>query len=166
MVARAFHRSRQFFTALRPRVDAGLQSQAFAFLSERERALFATMTARDQQHCLDVYRRLREQGRDDGDLLAAALLHDAGKGRIALWHRVAFVLLDAAAPGVQRAISARGEGDGWRQALYRCCHHAELGASLARAAGAGERVVALIGEDDSEPVREQLAALKAADDAA
>lgn len=166
MVARVFHRSRQFFTALRPRVDARLQSQAFAYLSERERALFATMTARDQQHCLDVYRRLREERHDDGDLLAAALLHDAGKGRIALWHRVVFVLLDATAPGVQRAISAPGEGDGWRQALYRCCHHAELGAELAREAGAAERVVALIGEDGSEPVREQLAALKAADDAA
>ncbi|MCH8850610.1 MAG: hypothetical protein IIC89_07275 [Chloroflexi bacterium] len=166
MVARAFHRSRQFFTALRPRVDAGLQSQAFALLSERERALFSTMTPRDQQHCLDVYRRLKEEGHDDGDLLAAALLHDAGKGHIALWHRVVFVLLDATAPRLQRAIIAPGEGDGWRQALYRCCHHAELGAELARAAGAGERVVALIGEDGSEPVREQLAALKAADDAA
>ena len=124
------------------------------------------MTPRDQQHCLDVYRRLKEQGHDDGDLLAAALLHDAGKGHIALWHRVVFVRLDATAPRLQRAIIAPGEGDGWRQALYRCCHHAELGAELARAAGAGERVVALIGEDESEPVREQLAALKAADDAA
>jgi hypothetical protein len=161
-IARARYRSRQFFSSLRPRVDAELREEALGLLREPERALFASMTARDQQHCLDVYRRLRDERHDDRDLLAAALLHDAGKGRVALWHRVAFVLLDAGAPGVLDRIAARGDGAGYREALYRCRHHGELGARLAEAAGCTEAVVALIRGDTKN---ELTAALSRADDA-
>jgi hypothetical protein len=109
---------------------------------------------------------LRAQRHDDRELLVAALLHDCGKGQIALWHRVAYVVLDAAAPGFLRGIAAQGDGPSWREALYRCVHHAELGAHRAEQAGSSPRVVALIrGEHDAES-SEQLAALRAADDAA
>lgn len=158
---RALHRSRQLFGALRPRVDAERRAQAFALLRDGERRLFASMTPRDQQHCLDVYARLRAKSGDDRELLVAALLHDAGKGRVALWHRVAYVLLAARAPRLLDRAAAPGEGDGWRQALYRCRHHETLGAALARAAGATERVAALIAGDDVPG----QAALSAADDA-
>lgn len=164
MVTRAFYRSRQFFTSLRPRVDGELRDEAFRSLNEGERRLFATMTRRDQQHCLDVYRRLVEEGHSDRNLLAAALLHDTGKGRIAVWHRVVFVLLDSAAPNVLERVARPGDGRGWREAAYRCRHHPELGAELARKAGSSVEVVALIGEHETEPLRERLAALRAADD--
>ena len=41
------------------------------------------MQPRDQRHCFDVYRSLRRQGGSDREVLQAALLHDAGKGRLA-----------------------------------------------------------------------------------
>ncbi|OGO53232.1 MAG: hypothetical protein A2148_01845 [Chloroflexi bacterium RBG_16_68_14] len=165
--ARALYRSRQFFGSLRPRVDADLRAGAFRLLREPERRLFETMTPRDQQHCLHVYRRLRRQGHDDPDLLAAALLHDVGKGRIALWHRVAYVLLEAWAPGLLRRLAVPGEGSE-RPAfggLYRCRHHPELGAELARQAGASDQVVALIRGEDASALGERLVALQAADEA-
>ena len=161
--ARALYRSRQFFGSVRPRVDASLRDEAFRLLSDAQRALFATMTVRDQQHCLAVYARLREQGHDDPDLLVAALLHDAGKGRIALWHRVAYVLLEASSARSLDRLARPGGGPSWREALHRCRHHPELGAALARDAGCAPATVALIREDPA--AGERLAALRAADEA-
>ncbi len=162
---RVLYRSRQFFGALRPRVDAELLADAFRLLREPEQRLFSTMTLRDQQHCLDVYNRLRQQGHDDPELLAAALLHDVGKGRIALWHRVAYVLLSAATPGLLRRLAVPGDGPNWRAALYRCRHHPELGAELARQAGCPTQVVALIHGENVDAQDGRLAALQAADEA-
>jgi hypothetical protein len=161
MANRALYRSRQFFGSIRPRVDAALRDEAFALLGAGERRLFESMTPRDQQHCLAVYRLLREQGHDDRDLLAAALLHDAGKGCVALWHRVAYVLLPR---WLLQRIAIEGETPGWRQALYRCLNHAELGARLAQEAGASDATIALIGER-LPATDERLRALHAADDA-
>jgi len=165
VVARARYRSRQFFGSLRPRVDTELRAEAFDLLSEPQRELFLTMTPRDQEHCLAVYDRLREQGQGERDLLVAALLHDAGKGSVALWHRVAYVLLSAGAPGLLRRLVEPGDGRLWRQALYRCLHHPRLGAERARQAGCSEGAVALICEDATGAPAEQLLALHAADDA-
>ncbi len=164
VATRALYRSRQFFGAVRPRIDTELQTAAFKLLSEPERRLFETMTTRDQQHCLAVYARLRGQGEDD--LLTAALLHDAGKGRIALWHRVAYVLLEAASPALLRRLAKPGDGPGWRQALDRCHRHRQLGAQLAEEAGSPGIVAALIREDSEHAPSELLAALKAADEEA
>jgi len=163
MLSRAIYRSRQFFTSLRPRVDPEQRDQAYMVLGSAERQLFESMTLRDQQHCLDVYRHLREM-HADRDLLIAALLHDCGKGQIALWHRVVYVLLDASAPSVLRSIATPGPGNSWRQALYRCVHHPELGAQAAQQAGSTARVVQLIRGERTNESSEQLAALQAADD--
>jgi len=159
---RALYRSRQFFGAVRPRVDETLREQAFALLSDNQRRLFSSMTTRDQQHCLAVYNALREQGHDDSDLLIAALLHDAGKGNIELWHRVAFVMLEATSPKLLDRVVRPGDGNDWREALYRCRNHPDLGAELARSAGSSERISSLISEDT--PDHRQMAALKAADE--
>jgi hypothetical protein len=164
--AQALYRTRQFLGSVRPRVDAGLQAEAFRVLREPERRLFEKMTLRDRQHSLDVYRRLRQQGHDDSDLLAAGLLHDIGKGPVALWHRVVYVLLQAWGPGLLERLAVPGEGRNWRQVLYRCRHHQELGAKLARETGSSEQLVALIGSDRRFVREERLVALQAADDAA
>ena len=58
-LARVQHRLRQFVGALRPRIDTQLRAEAFGLLRDPERQLFGTMTLRDQQHGLDVYRRLQ-----------------------------------------------------------------------------------------------------------
>jgi hypothetical protein len=166
-LARSLYRIRQFRVSIRPSVDETLKETAFGTLGEGERALFESMTVRDQQHCLDVYRALRGQGHADRDLLAAALLHDCGKGQIATWHRVAYVLLDLAPPSTLDRIAQSGEGHGWRQALYRCRHHPDLGADLAKQAGSSDLTVALIrGDALSEASRGHLSALEAADDTA
>ena len=163
---RALYRSRQFFQSLRPRIDAEARSEALALLSVAERELFDSMMLADQQHCLAVYRRLRERDHQDRCLLTAALLHDVGKGRIAPWHRVCYVVLDAATPGLLRRLVAPGVGGGWRQALYRCLHHAQLGAERVRMAGSAEEIVALIRDAGIASTDERLLALRAADDAA
>lgn len=164
LASRALYRSRQFFGSVRPRVDEVLREQAFAILNDSQRTLFSSMTTRDKQHCLDVYNALREKGHDDNDLLIAALLHDAGKGTIELWHRVAFVVLEATSPRLLDRFARPGNGGNWRQALHRCRNHPELGAELARQAGSSERVVTLISEHGADD--RQMAALKAADESA
>jgi hypothetical protein len=109
------------------------------------RALFATMSLNDQRHSLTVYRALRARGCDDADMLAAALLHDSGKGngRVRLWVRPPFVLLRAFAPGVLRRL-VRQPDPWWRRPFYNAWHHAEIGAQCAADAGLSERTVLLI----------------------
>ena len=160
-VSRPLYRARQFVAALHPRLDAAERDEARALLGERLFALFGSMERRDQRHCLDVYRRLGDSGCADADLLAAALLHDAGKGRLAgprvrLWQRVVYVLLEAASTGV---LERAGGGLG---VLHR---HAEVGAELAAAAGASPAVVEMIGEHERrEGQDERQRQLRHADD--
>ena len=162
---RPLYRSRQFFSSLRPRVDPVLRDEAFALLPEPAHRLFDSMMPRDQQHCLDVYRRLRGAGHDDADLLSAALLHDCGKREVRLWHRVAFVLLQGAAPALSRRVARPGDGAGWRATMHRCLHHEALGAQLARAGGCSERTAALIRGEGVVGDDRGLAALHNADEA-
>jgi hypothetical protein len=106
-------------------------------------ALFETMDAREKLHAARTALNLIDLGVDDGDVLVAALLHDAAKGRQRLVYRVAYVLLDRyARPLLQRMAVV----DGWgpRGAFERSLHHAERSAELARAAGASERACRLI----------------------
>ncbi|MCJ7811260.1 MAG: HD domain-containing protein, partial [Dehalococcoidia bacterium] len=79
----------------------------------------------------------------DASLLAAALLHDVGKGPVRLWQRVAFVLLRAMSPRLLRRL-ASADDQGWRGALRRSLDHAERGAALAEAAGSTPETVRLI----------------------
>lgn len=109
------------------------------------RALFFTMSRNDQRHSLTVYRALRERGCDDADLLAAALLHDSGKGggRVPFLIRPVVVLLRAFAPGVLRWL-ARSPRPWFRRPFYYAWRHAEIGADLAARADLSPRVVTLI----------------------
>ncbi len=114
-------------------------------LPPASRSVFTAMSLNDQRHSLTVYRALLARGCDDPEMLAAALLHDSGKGsgRVPLWVRPPFVLLRAFAPGVLSWL-ARAPGGWWRRPFYNAAHHAAIGADLAAAAGLPERVVLLI----------------------
>jgi hypothetical protein len=139
--------------------------EAHRYLEEPLRPLFASMMVRDQQHGLIVMRRVRTQaGESDAQLLAAALIHDCGKGRVHLWQRVAHVLMGALAPGTEQRI-ANETGPDWRRGFWRLLHHPELGARMAEAAGAHPDVARMIREQDAPSPDARLAILQAADEA-
>ncbi|HEX5039787.1 MAG TPA: hypothetical protein VFW95_06620 [Candidatus Limnocylindria bacterium] len=128
-------------------------------------ALFASMPVADRRHGLDVAERLVATGIDDPDVLAAALLHDAGKGRrVRLWHRVAGVLLDAFAPGLLERW-ASPDPRSLRFPFHLYLHHARISADLATAAGCTPRVGAFIIDNVSDDDAHLARALKTADDA-
>ncbi len=165
MLSRAWHRIRQLFGALWPRVTAAQRADAYRCLTPAERALFETMTLRDQEHGIVVLGRVRRAtAGDDPQLFAAALLHDCGKGHVTLWQRVAYVILHALAPGLAGRASSQ-LGAGWRRAFWRLRYHPDIGARLAADAGADPDVVRLIRGQDAPSSDPRLALLQAADDA-
>jgi hypothetical protein len=121
------------------------------------------MQAADQRHCLDVYAALVNDGCADEGVLTAALIHDAGKGRIAgarfgIAHRVAYVLLEPFPP----ALHAAARVSSGMASLLR---HSQRTIEIAREYGASEDVLRLLGAmEHSPPANERAARLKAADD--
>jgi hypothetical protein len=165
MRARPGHRLRQFVGALRPHVAADERADAYRNLDAPLRRVFESMMLRDQQHGIEVWRRVRSAAPDaDAALCAAALLHDCGKGHVALWQRVAHVLLGALAPVLLRGIASE-TGAAWRQAFFRLLHHPEIGARMVAETGADPDVVRMIREQDATGADERLALLQAADEA-
>jgi hypothetical protein len=126
-----------------------------------QRSLFRAMAPVDQAHCLRVAAALAQQGDAPPDLLRAALIHDAGKSaaHIAVWERVAHVLILHLAPALVGRIGSPHEGFG--HGLYALAHHAETGAGLAAAAGFSPVVVSLV-RGDGDPALQS--ALRHADD--
>jgi len=164
-LARSLYRSRQFFRSVGASIEDSEKAEVARLLNEDQRRLFFSMTARDQRHSVDVLHMLLDQGHRDEDLLSAALLHDVGKGRVRLWHRVAYVLIRAASPRLLRKLASSGDSS-WRGALAAIANHADRGASLVSAAGASDRVVLLVRchespDGDADPRR---ALLRAADE--
>jgi hypothetical protein len=162
---RALYRARQFFGALRPVVRQEELLEAERVLGRQLMTLFASMSGRDQRHCLDVYEKLLGAGCEDAEVLTAALLHDAGKGSLAgknvrLWHRVAYVMLEnGPKSGVELASRANG-------GIATLRDHGERGAVLADAFGASPEVVHLLREmERKRPDDPRAALLKAADEA-
>jgi hypothetical protein len=165
MLGRAAHRARQFFGALRPHVAPTERAGVYSYLGEQQRAVFESMMLRDQQHGIEVYRRVRAATPgDDPPLFAAALLHDCGKGRVALWQRVAHVLLGFFPPPLRRRIASE-RGGGWRQAFWRLQHHPEIGADMVARTGADPDTIRMIREQDAASPDQRLALLQAADEA-
>lgn len=114
---------------------------AAGMLEPAELRLYLRMDPRDRQHCVQVARRLLKLDPAAGrELVAAALLHDAGKSLLPYnaWHRVR-VHLEAPAglpmeplqPGLQGARQLRE-------------HHEALGARLLREEGGSDAVARLI----------------------
>ena len=159
------HRVGQFVAHVRARVGPEEQAFAHRVLPAGAAALFEAMPVADRRHALDVAARLVAAGHDDPDLLAAALLHDAAKGRrMRLVHRIGGVLLEAFAPAVLGRL-ARPDPGSWRYPFHLYLHHADLSAALATGAGSSPRVAAFIrGIGTGDDARLQRA-LTEADDA-
>ena len=158
------HRVGQFIGHLTARVDPDEEERARALLPDAAWSLFSQMPTADRRHALDVTRRLLATGHHDPDLLAAAMLHDAAKGRrMRLWHRVAGVLLEALAPRALARLASPDERS-WRYQFHLYLHHTTLSADAALAAGCSRRTAALI-RGSVEPADAALAsALRRADE--
>jgi hypothetical protein len=170
----AFYRVRQFLGAagswIQPEwIGHGTASR---YLSPEALGLFESMPRYDRRHALKVVRTLEEQGYIDPDLLAAALLHDAGKtvrvsSPLRLWHRVAVVLMRTFWPGILERIGQDRPGS-WRYAFLIQQHHAAISGDLARQAGCSEKAAGLILRHEDVPRATDdplLTALRAADNA-
>jgi hypothetical protein len=166
----AAYRSGQFFRGFRGAFAPGEIQTVRVLLSEEERRLFAAMQGRDRRHSMDMVRWLERHAprhaRPSYDLLAAALLHDVGKGQLAVWDRVGFVLLGAVSVRLRRRLASE-EGWRWQRALWRLEHHAALGAEKLAVAGSRRRVIELVSRhtDPSPAGDEELAWLMTADSA-
>lgn len=159
-LARALYRSRQVLHALRPKIDDTELAAACALLNKDEARLFFTMQRRDQRHALEVYGRLRDASVTDPRALAAALLHDCGKGSVPIWLRILYVLRPSQIDRI-----AREDAPGYRGAAWRLRHHEAIGARAALAAGSSETTMRFI---EGRPLPDEQAlfdALVAADDA-
>ena len=159
------HRVGQLVAHVRARVDPAEAALARRLLPAPAYDLFASMPVADRRHGLDVAEKLMAAGHDDPDLLSAALLHDAAKGRqMRLWHRVAGVLLEAVAPSVLRRL-ANPDASSRRHAFHLYLHHEAMSAEMAERAGCAPRVAALLRGSVGDADASLLRALKVADDA-
>ena len=153
---------RQFRSHVTARVGVDERAELTDWVAPPQLALFDSMHIADQRHGLDVVATLRADGVSDDDVLLAGLLHDAGKGHIGVWPRVAYSLGQEYGSLVWRVASFV---PGWRRALQRLRDHAETSAVLAVDAGCSARTVELIRHQDApiDPVAGR--ALQLADEA-
>jgi len=139
---RPIYRIRQLFAALAARVTEADRAEADAHLPPEARALFRHMPHEGQAHALRVLRDLKCAGYTHPALLAAALLHDAGKSaaRVTPVHRSLYVLLQRVAPSYLKRLPAADT----HRPLVALRDHPRLGAEWARRAGCDDLTVALI----------------------
>jgi hypothetical protein len=165
--SRLAYRSRQFRRALpipcRPVAD----EQLCPHLSAAQIVLFRRMQPSEQAHAFQVYERLTAAGHADPDLLAAALLHDAGKALapLSLVDRALVVLGEHFFPAAARRWGSGGPR-GLRRPFVTAAQHPAWGADLAAAAGASSRICDLIRRHQDVPAADDLllAALQSVDD--
>jgi hypothetical protein len=171
MLSRLTYRSRQFWNAV---LSPGKRVPSEALLPRLAPAqilLFRRMQPAEQMHAYQIFKRLLAAGRNEPDLLAAALLHDVGKilQPLSIIDRVLIVL---GKRFFRRAAErwAAGTPHGLRLPFVVAVHHAEWGADLAAQAGATPLAVELIRRHQDPPLaapatytERLLAALQAAD---
>ncbi|KAF0109340.1 MAG: hypothetical protein FD146_384 [Anaerolineaceae bacterium] len=165
--SRLAYRSRQFRRALlttrRPVTDDLLRPR----LSPAQIFLFRRMQPSEQAHAFQVYERLTAAGQTDPHLLAAALLHDAGKvlAPLSPLDRALVVLARHFLPEAARRWGS-GDPCGLRRPFVTAAQHPAWGADLAAAAGASPRACGLIRRHQDVPAADDalLAALQEVDD--
>ncbi len=172
MADRARYRLWQFWQAVTSEpLPAVAREEMAQILNPAELALFERQGGAERQHSYLVMRSLKAAGHDNPDLLAAALLHDAGKTKVRSfwWDRPLVVLSQALLPRLARKWS-RGDGMGWSRPFVVKERHPEWGAAAAEACGSSPLTVTLIsrhqelpGADDEGPETEMLKLLQWAD---
>jgi hypothetical protein len=157
----------QFLAALGTLARAPDDTPAREQLSPVAYALFRRMAPYDRAHALRVFRWLQGQGITDPTLLQASLLHDVGKSagpeRIPLLYRGPIVLARRSPRLWAWLARERPRGDP-RRSFYLYEIHAAHGAELARAAGCGPDVVALVAAHQDKGTGGDVELLRAADE--
>jgi hypothetical protein len=149
--ARILYRTRQFWQILRLAPTERELEGARSVLTPAQLDLFSRMQPGEQSHSLRVLSKLVETGESNPDLLAAALLHDAGKTLypLKLWERAWIVIGKAMLPRLSRQWS-KGKRQGlqrasfWKRPFIVAEQHPAWGAELASQAGSSDRTVSLI----------------------
>jgi hypothetical protein len=140
------YRVGQFLRSVFPHISSDERQLVTRFLPPALTDLFFNMSRADQVHSLRVLQDLMQDGHDDPDLLAAALLHDVGKSLLPLnpLQRAFVVLANRLAPGwVIRMGQAKGVR-GLRNSLSTAVHHPRWGAELVSQHGGSARLIRLI----------------------
>lgn len=145
---RVLYRVRQFFGGLFARVSAGDLREADAVLNPPARAWFHALPRDLQWHGLQVMHDLQRAGVDRSDVLAAALLHDAGKaeGASGPLVRTVIVLARRLAPGwaARRMQLDYRQARGIDRALAIACQHPHIAAQRAVECGCEPVTIDLI----------------------
>ena len=134
------HRVRQFLATGKQPSEADFEL-ANKHLSPALIELFRAQHARDIVHGAGTARWLLERGHANPDLVAAALLHDVGKGHQRRMDRVIYVL--ASGLRLARLVGSAESRFALRRAVFRSVRHGERGAEMLGRAGAPEVVVTL-----------------------
>lgn len=157
------YRWRQFAKAGRGRLNSQEVHEVREVLDGRLLDLLLGMAGIAQRHGYDVFLALKAQGWRDRDLLAAALLHDAGKGRLGAVSRALWVLSGALVPGLRERLAEGALGR--RLGFWHNRHHPALGAERLALLGASPITIWLVEHHEvrghADPV---LIALQEGDD--
>lgn len=125
------------------------EAWARLWLKPGEVEVWNAMSGPDRRHAVTVARRVATAlGNPDGagvarNVLAAALLHDAGKCRsgLGVFSRSATTALGLLL-GRRRVAAWSDRGSGWRQRAGSYAAHDEIGAGMLKAVGSDSLVVA------------------------
>ena len=144
-MGRVFYRARQFWHALIASSTSEDLELAGDVLPPDLMALFLRLHRSEQAHSLSILRSLLDDGEENEDLLAAALLHDVGKSRfpLSIVDRVMIVLGQVLFPEKIK-LWGRSQPRGWKRPFVIAEQHAGWGAQMAADAGASTMTVALI----------------------
>ncbi len=139
------YRARQFWNAtLRPEVHIKREA-ILPYLSPAQLILFRQMQPAEQAHAFHLLNRLIETGKNEPDLLAAALLHDVGKILLPLsiFDRILIVAGTHLFPkNAKRWGEAKPKG--FRRPFVVAAQHAAWGADLVEQAGASSLTIELV----------------------
>ena len=145
---RLFYRAQQFFGGVLARVSDEDRREADAVLNPPAREWFHSLPRDLQWHGVQVMHDLQRAGVDRSNVLAAALLHDAGKaeGPNGPLVRTLIVLARRLAPGWSarhQEIDYR-EARGIDRALAIACQHPAIASEKAAACGCDPVTIDLI----------------------
>jgi hypothetical protein len=135
----------QFWQSFKPDLSQKDLDRIRLYLSPVEIVSFTKMPAPDQNHSIRVMNSVLDTGKNDEDLIKAALLHDIGKGlhRLSRWERVFAVMVGGFFPGLATTWG-KGEPVGFKRPLVIIQQHPDWGSELAAGAGCSEDLVWLI----------------------